>query len=116
MPDFDLLAGLSKEATQLRRYGGLKTPAVATVVAMGDTTILTPTMGNRIRLFWVSAINDPVAVSAPLIKILLGTTEVYRAYAVAHWEVFEGVVNAPLIVNLSAAGSVAFTAHLQEFT
>ena len=98
------------------RYGGGKTAVVATVTASGDTTIHTPASGNAIRLFWVSAINDPDEASTPLIKVLIGSTELYRTYAVAHWEVFEGAANEVLKVNLSAAGSVAVTAHIEEFT
>ncbi len=90
------------------------TVVVATVTASGDTTIHTPAAGMRVRLEWVSAINDPDEATNPLIKILLGADEKYRAYAVAHRETFTGAVDAPLVVNLSGVASVAVTAHLVE--
>jgi hypothetical protein len=113
-PTADPETGLAKEATALRRYGGGKTPVVATVTASGDTTIHTPAAGKKIRLFWVSAINDPDETTTPLILVKLGALESYRAYAVAHWEIFEGAVDAPLVINLSSAASVAVTAHIEE--
>ncbi len=90
------------------------TVVVATVTASGDTTIHTPAAGMRVQLKWVSAINDPDEATNPLIKILLGSDEKYRAYAVAHREAFTGAVDAPLVVNLSGVASVAVTAHLVE--
>lgn len=90
------------------------TPVVATVTASGDTTIHTPAAGKAIRLHWVAAINDPDEATSPLIKISLGATELYRAYAVAHRQQFVGAVGAPLVVNLSGAASVAVTAHVEE--
>lgn len=107
-------AGGAREATQLRRLGGGKAPITATVASSGDTIIHTPAAGKRIRLYWVSAINDPTALSAPIIRILIGATEYYRVYAVAHWEVFTGDPDEELIVNLSTAGNVQVTAHIEE--
>lgn len=116
---FENLAVESKQDAQIvrltNRYGGGKTPVCATVTASGDTDIHTPAAGMAVRLFWVSAINDPDEATTPLVKVLLGATEVYRAYAVAHWEVFEGGADEPLTINLSAAASVAVTAHIEEF-
>ncbi len=102
-------------ATQVpSRYTGGKTAVCTTVTANGNTTIYTPTSGKSVRLYWVSAINDPDEVLNPLIKISIGATEFYRGYAIAHWEVFTGAVNDALIVNLSNAASVAVTAHIKE--
>jgi hypothetical protein len=98
------------------RYGGGKQAVTATVTAAGDTTVLTPPAGERLRVFWASAINDPDQETTPLVTIRLGEVEVYRAYAVAHWEIFEGGVDAPLVVNLSEPGSIALTAHYHSFT
>lgn len=104
------------EETQQRRLGGGKTPVVATVTAAGDTDVRVPATGKALRVFWVCAINDPAGSSSPQIKIKLGTKELYRAWAVAHWEVFDGAVDEKLTVNLSAVGTVLFTAHVDEFT
>ena len=106
---------LESQQALINRYGGGKTPIVFTVTAAGDTTIHTPDSGKAIRLFWITAVNDPDEATSPLIKVTL-TDEIYRVYALAHWEVFEGAVNDPLIINLGGAASVAVTAHIEEFT
>lgn len=94
--------------------GSVVTPVVATVTDAGDTTLHTPAAGKAIRLHWFSAINDPDEASTPLVKVSLGATELYRAYAVAHRQVFDGAVGDALVVNLSGAASVAVTAHIEE--
>lgn len=89
--------------------------AVATVTALGDTTVITPTPGKAIRLRWIYAINDPTAASAPLIRVSLGTTEIYRAWALSKRQLKTGEVDAPLIVNLTGStGQVAVTAIYEE--
>lgn len=96
------------------RYAGGKLAATAQVTASGDTTLITPATGKALRVFWVSAINNPDQSSTPRMIFKLGTTEIYRAYALAHWEVFTGTVNQPLVVNLNQGGDVAVTVHYQE--
>jgi hypothetical protein len=96
------------------RYGGNKLAATATATSVGDTTIVSPAAGSRLRLFWLSAITDPDEPTNPLIRVRLGATELYRAYAVAHWEIFDGAEGEALVVNLSDAAAVAVTAHYQE--
>ncbi|WP_372733621.1 hypothetical protein [Nocardioides sp.] len=90
------------------------THVVATVSTSGDTTVHTPAAGKAIRLRWIYSINDPTATSAPLIKVSLGGTEVYRAWALSKRQVVTGPVDGALVVNLSAAGNVAVTAILEE--
>lgn len=87
---------------------------VATVSASGSTTVYTPASGRRIRLRWTYAINDPSSTSSPLIKVFLGAEEKYRVYALSKRQVVTGPIDGALIVNLSAAGSVAVTALLEE--
>lgn len=87
---------------------------MATVTASGSTTLYTPASGARIRLHWSYAINDPSASSNPLIKIFLGAEEKFRVYALSKRQTVTGPVDGALIVNLSAAGSVAVTVLLEE--
>ena len=87
---------------------------VATVTASGNTTVYTPSSGRRIRLRWIYAINDPAAQTAPLIKVFLGDSEKYRVYALSKRQLVTGPANGALIIDLSAAGSVAVTALLEE--
>ncbi len=111
-----LPAGAATSALQGTRYAGGKTPVTAQVTAAGDTTVYTPAAGKRVRLFWVSAINDPdQSVSPRIIVKFAGGTELYRAAALAHWEIFEGALNEAVVVNLDQAADVAVTLHLQEF-
>ena len=87
---------------------------VATVTASGSTTLYTPASGNRVRLHWSYAINDPSASSNPLIKIFLGAEEKFRVYALSKRQTVTGPKDGALIVNLSATGSVAVTVLLEE--
>lgn len=96
------------------RYSGGKSAVTATATSSGDTTVYTPTAGKKVRLYWISCINDPDSSLTPLVKVKLGSAEFYRGYAIAHWEVFDGATNAALIVNLDEAGSVSITAHYAE--
>lgn len=103
------------------RSGVTKEPLCTTVTSSGGTTLITPTLGKAIRMFWVSAMNSPANDNNPLLKIGFGegtnvTSEKYRTYAVAHYEKFEGAVNENLNINLSTTGSVAVTIHYEEFT
>ncbi len=94
------------------------THKVATVTASGPTTIYTPSAGKLIKLRWIYAVNDPSAATTPLIRIFLGGTasqyEIFRAYALSKRQTISGPIDGPLIIDLSAAGSVAVTAILEE--
>lgn len=90
------------------------THVVATVTAAGNTTIHTPAAGMKIRLRWIYAINDPTALTAPLIKVSLGASEKYRVYALSKRQRVTGPTDGALVINLSAVGNVAVTALLEE--
>lgn len=107
-------------AALVNRYGGGKDPVTATVTASGDTVIRTPAAGNRIDLYWASAVNrDDNAQPSIQIKLASDSDpdrECYRLPVLGHWEKFVGAVDAPLIVNLSTAALVDVTAHIIEVT
>lgn len=84
------------------------------VTAAGDTTLVTPAAGKRIRLQWVYAINDPVASTSTKITIKLGASVQYVAWAISKRQQLTGPVNGALVVNLSAVGDVAVTVFYQE--
>jgi hypothetical protein len=107
---------MATEVTIGQRFAGGKLAKTAQVTAAGDTTIHTPAAGKAIRLFWISALNDPDQVQTPRITIKFSgaTSNLYAAYAIAHWEIFTGAVNAPLVVNLDQSGDVAITMHYTE--
>lgn len=115
-----LLATAAKQDQMLtyldNRYGGGKTAVNFTVTASGDTTIHTPTSGKYVRLYSITAITDPDESTTPLIKVLLGSTEVRRGYAISGWEISDGAVNDVLKINLSGASSVSGTAFIKEIT
>lgn len=114
-----LPADAATETTLAKRFAGSKLAKTAQVTASGDTTILTPTSGQKIRVYWVSAINDPDATASPRIRIgFNGASDyLYNGYAIAHWEVFTGNTNQALVCNLDEAnGAVAITVHYVEVT
>lgn len=90
------------------------THVVATITASGSTTVYTPSSGKRLRLHWIYAINDPSSSTSPLIKVFLGLSEKFRVYALSKRQRVTGPVDGALIIDLSAAGSVAVTALLEE--
>lgn len=84
------------------------------VSAVGDTTLITPTAGKRLRLQWVYAINDPTANTSTKITIKLGSAVQYVAWAISKRQQLTGAVDAPLIINLTQLGDVAVTVFYQE--
>lgn len=84
------------------------------VTTAGDTTLVTPAAGKRIRLQWVYAINDPTALISTKLTVKLGTAVQYVAWAISKRQQLTGAVDAPLVINLSAAGDVAVTVFYQE--
>jgi len=100
------------------RFGGGKSVHTQTVAASGDTTVLTPASGKRLAVYWIAAIPDPNNETTPLIivKWSVSGDELYRSYAVVHWEELIGATDEPLVVNLSAAVSTPVTIHYREIT
>lgn len=111
------LTGLATEGMQQRRLGGGKTPVPFTVTQEATPFVYEPGEGKAIRLFWVTAGVDPAPGVFPRITVKLGDLECYRVRGgVSHWEVFEGAVDAPLEISISADATVDGTAHIVEFT
>ncbi len=94
--------------------------AKATVTASGDTTVLTPASGKRIVIRKVYALNAPDAADPALIKIKLlddnGADEWIRNYGILTRQKRTGAIDAPVVVNLDVAGSVAVTVFYEETT
>lgn len=111
-----LPTGAATEGTVANRYSGGKLAKTISTTLVGDTTIHTPAAGKAIRLFWISALNDPDQSVSPKITIKFtgATNNLYATYGLAHWEIFTGPVDTPLLVNLDQAGDVAVTIHYQE--
>lgn len=124
MADFDLLSGLNKEATQqlvLAALGAIDsgerelTAVTATVNALGNTTVYTPTAGKRLRLHWIYTINDPAGTAQALVGVLIGSTRHFLTFGVAKRQRITGGVDEPLVINLDRAGAtVAVTAFIEE--
>lgn len=89
------------------------TPVALTLTSAGDNVVYTPAAGKRVRIHWVYAINDPTLPSTK-ITIKIGAQTYYVAWAISKRQRFTGAVDAPLVVNLSTAGNVAFTVFVQE--
>lgn len=108
------VGALVTAGTEDFRYEGGKTPIAQVVSAAGDTPLATPAAGKRLRVFWVSFIPSVDNVAANLVTVKVGTRSLYVGYAMAHWEVFDGLVDAPLVVNCATAEPVAINIHYQE--
>lgn len=96
------------------KYGGGKSAYAGVIQTSGDNVVITPSLGNSIRVFWVSFIPDPDNVSNPVVTVKIGESPIYVGYAMAHWEIFEGGVDESVVVNLETAQPVAVTIHYQE--
>ena len=90
------------------------THVVATITNAGPTVMYTPVVGKSVQLRWISAISDPALTASPLIQVFLGAEEKYRVYALSKRQRTTGPIDGPLIISLSAAGSVAVTAILED--
>lgn len=111
---------LALDSTIQRRFGTVGTPKkaqAALVSAAGDTTFITPTSGKSLRVLWVAFVPDSDNLLSTRVQVKFGAAGApfYLGYAMAHWEVFEGGLNIPLVINLSAAQAVAVTVHYEEF-
>lgn len=109
--------GLAKDATLSGRFGGGKSAYAAVISTSGDTTVITPAAGKRVRVYWVSFIPNSDNTAANLVTVkFAGGTSMYVGYAMAHWEEFTGTTNQAVVVNLSNTQPVAVTIHFQEVT
>lgn len=104
---------LTTDGTFDERYSGGKSSFATTVSASGDTTLVTPPVGQSVRVVWVSAIANPDNNNANRVRFKFGAggSPFYESYAVAHWEVFQGAVDVPLLLNLQTAEPVSITVH-----
>lgn len=90
------------------------TPVIGSVTAAGPTTVYTPAAGKRIRLRWITCINDPFAEVSTKISVYLGAQGVYSNWVISKRQYVTGPVDGPLIVDLSNAGDVAVNAMIEE--
>jgi hypothetical protein len=89
------------------RYAG-------SVTTSGQTNLIVPATGKRIRLYWVYAINDPAASTSTKITIKLGNEIQYVAWAISKRQQLTGPIDGELSVTLSNPGDVAVTVFYQE--
>lgn len=107
------------ETTLQKRFGGGKDPFVTVVTASGDTTLITPGLGNYLIVYYIQAGPKPTSSTWPRLKFTLGTTDLHQGYAIAHWEEHVGGVNQALKINCSEApdaAGIAVTVHYLEVT
>lgn len=120
-------SGGALETTQLGvkadldyRYSGGKTAVSRTIAASGNTDLIVPAAGHHLEIYWISFIPNSDNVASNLVKLGFGTslgaitTELYRSYAMAHWELFVGGTDQAFIINTGTAEPVAVTVHYKE--
>lgn len=91
--------------------------AITGTLSSGNPTLtVSPSSGNAIRLWWVSAIPDPDNSATGSARVTLGATEVYRAPALAHRQRFDGASDESITVTIIGDGSFDVTIHYEEFT
>lgn len=117
------LDGVATETTLLRRYGsGIRTNTALEISSLGDNIIITPSLGQRLRIFWVgfSTSENNTAEVLAIVKFGVGGSAQYRwtlgtPGLFSHWETLEGAINESLIVNLSGAQPVQVNITHEEF-
>lgn len=123
------ITGYALETTQLvvqadldYRFSGGKTAYSNSIASSGDHSIITPASGKRIQVYWIAFVPSSDNTAANLVKLGFGTTggaistELYRGYALAHWELFTGTANQSFIVNTATAETVGVVVHYKEIT
>lgn len=116
-----LPAGAATESTISGRFLGDQTPAVATLTAAGNTTVITPTVGKRLVVRWIAFTPSQDNTAANEVRVGFGpstaiTTELVRLYATSHVELFTGATNDRLIANTATAEKVLLSVHYKEIT
>jgi len=116
-----LPAGAATEATTAKRFNGGKNSGATTIAASGNNTVIAPTVGARLTLYWIFLSSSQNNSAEVLATVRLGAKVIYRCFlgnpgAFGHWEpVVADAVNDALIVELSAAGqSVAVSYTTSE--
>lgn len=112
MANYDEVRGTyaSVEKGLTGRFSGAKVTTGLVVEASGTTTLVTPTTGRELTVYWVGLVGSEVNAGEVLATVKLGTETLYSWYlakagAFAHWE----PVTAPgkLTIELSQAYKVA---------
>jgi hypothetical protein len=104
---------IATSGTPDTRFAGGKIAYAAVVSAAGDTTVVTPTAGQKVRLVWVSFLPRSDNTAGNLVTVKLGTVPKYIGEALAHWELFDGGLGEALTVNLANAQPMAVNIHYQ---
>ncbi len=108
---------------------GAITPKHVTANTTGETTIITPTSGNAIRLWWYNIAADPANTGHVTIGLRFGTgnTDFYKVglsqYGAATAHSFksgksfhQGAVDQPLLINLSGNQTTYVNIDYEEVT
>lgn len=108
-------ADLATEDTLAARFGGSKNAYAGVISSSGDHAVITPASGKRIKVVWVAFVPNSDNDAANLVQIKFQNGSVfYTGYAMAHWEIFVGPTNSPVIVNTATVEPVAITIHYEE--
>lgn len=100
----------------------ISVPYVGTVTASGDTTIITPTSGTRLRVVAWSFWNETATATKATIKTSAVNIDAYYLFAQGYGKNGELnpnedlilATNAALVINLSVATTVGYSIRVQE--
>lgn len=94
--------------TKSKFQPAVRTTEAGVATSSGDTAIHTPASGKKCRLYWIglSSSQDNANENLVIVKFGASGPAVYRwrmgsPGAFAHWEILDGAVDQPLILNLA---------------
>jgi len=102
-----------------KRFAEGKTTRAGSISTVGDNSIITPAAGKLLRVFWVGLSSSQDNTGETAVTVKFGSTSHYRwnmgnPGAFSHWQNFQGIVDQPLVINLSAAQTVLWNATYEE--
>ena len=113
IPEVTRTTGNARNLELARRFGNTgRTTTAITVTVSGNTTLVTPPLGRRIRLLWLGMSSSQLNGDETLVSVRFGSgTPFYRWFmgnpgAFSHWEAVEGGTDDPLVATLSASYTV----------
>lgn len=100
---------------------GVRTTQAFSISTIGDNIIVTPALGNFIRLHWIGLSTSENNSAETITTVKFGAGGVARYIwnmgvpgAFMHWESIDGGVDESLIVNLSTAQTVKVNTTFEE--
>lgn len=89
---------------------------VTMVTSSGDNTLITPASGKALRIRRIKCTQDPDVSDTAMLSLRVGEKLIQIGPVLYGSDFVEGVVDAPLILNLEIATKVGVNIQYEEFT